>query len=281
MRTRIFDVDVVQQGRMSFLFLFCFTASFFVVAEEGPEDIVFRAEYDGSEERYVLLRPEGVTSLEGRSLLVALHGHGSDRWQFILQSRGECSAVREMAALYGLPLISPDYRASTSWMGPAAEADLEQILREWKERYKPSKIILAGGSMGATAALTFAALHPDLVDGVLAMNGIANHVEYEGFQEAIAASFGGDKEAVPEEYIRRSAELQAAGLTMPVALTLGARDEVTPPASVLRLADALRSRGRSVLVLLRPGGGHETSHADGVEALEWLFTAIDLPEKTP
>ncbi|NLN94535.1 MAG: alpha/beta fold hydrolase [Candidatus Hydrogenedens sp.] len=272
--------DLFQKSGLCLLLLVSLGTSF-LVAEEVPEDIVFQADYDGSEERYVLLRPEGVSSLAGRSLLVALHGHGSDRWQFIVQSRGECSAVREMAAAYGLPLISPDYRASTSWMGPAAEADLQQILREWKERYNPPKIILAGGSMGAAAALTFAALNPDLVDGVLAMNGIANHVLYEGFQEAIAASFGGGKEAVPEEYIRRSAELQVEALTMPVALTLGARDEVTPPDSVLRLADALRARGRSVFVLLRPGGGHETSHGDGVEALEWLFSAAFLPEKSP
>jgi pimeloyl-ACP methyl ester carboxylesterase len=264
--------------------LFFITAMLFLsaaFAEADVEDIAFSAEYDGSEERYVLLRPEGAeaVSLEGRSLLVALHGHGSDRWQFIRQERGECSAVRAVAAKYGLPLIAPDYRASTSWMGPAAESDLVQILRTWKEQYHPAKILLSGGSMGATAALTFAALHPELVDGVFAMNGIANLVEYEGFQEAIAESFGGDKSAVPEEYIRRSAELQSEGLTMPAAFTLGARDGVTPPDSVLRLSETLRRRGQAVLVLLRPDGGHETSHADAMEALEWLLTAVNIPEK--
>ena len=64
-------------------------------------------------------------------------------------------------------------------------------------------LVLSGGSMGATSALTFTALHPDLVDGVVAFNGHANHVEYTNFQEAIQLAFGGTKEAVPEEYKKR------------------------------------------------------------------------------
>ena len=37
------------------------------------------------------------------------------------------------------------------------------------------------------SSLTFAALHPDLIDGVASLNGTANHLEYEQFQDAIAA----------------------------------------------------------------------------------------------
>ena len=59
--------------------------------------------------------------------MLAFHGHGSDRWQFIKDARGECRGVRDVAARFGLILISPDYRAKTSWMGPKAEADVLQI----------------------------------------------------------------------------------------------------------------------------------------------------------
>ena len=66
-------------------------------------------------------------NLAPHDLLVALHGHGSDRWQFIRDGRDECRGTREAAARHGAILVSPDYRAPTSWMGPKAEADLVQI----------------------------------------------------------------------------------------------------------------------------------------------------------
>ena len=102
--------------------------------------------------------------------------------------------------------ISPDYRAKTSWMGPKAEADLVQIIEKLQCKYRVDRVFLVGGSMGGTSVLTFAALHPDLVAGVSSQNGTANLVEYRLFQDAIAASFGGSKQAIPDEYKKRSAE---------------------------------------------------------------------------
>ena len=71
-------------------------------------------------------------------------------------------------------------------MGPAAEADMVQLIQILNETYNVERIILSGGSMGGTGALTFTALHPELVDGVVSRNGTANLVEYERFQDAIA-----------------------------------------------------------------------------------------------
>jgi len=90
--------------------------------------------------------------------------------------------------------VSPDYRAKTSWMGPAADADLLQIIDDLHQKYRIKNVIVCGGSMGATSALAFAALHGrDHVDGVIAMNGTANMVEYELFQDAINVSYGGNE----------------------------------------------------------------------------------------
>lgn len=236
-----------------------------------PADVVFTAAFDGSEQRCVLRLPPGAEGPEGLGVIIALHGHGSDRWQFIENPRDECRAVRGAADRHGMAVLSPDYRAKTSWMGPAAEADMVQIIGEYRNRHHPGRVVLAGGSMGASSALTFAVLHPDLVDGVVAMNPVANHVEYEGFQDAISASFGGDKAAKPEEYRKRSAELNAERLTMPVALTVGEKDEVTPPRSTIRLAEKLKALGRDVLLIAQPEGGHETNHADATRAMEFVL----------
>lgn len=242
-------------------------------------DVTFRSDLDGSEQRYVELVPAGATGGEVRDVVLAFHGHGSDRWQFIRDPRGECRGVREVAAKYGLIVVSPDYRAKTSWMGPAAEADVVQIISELKQRHHVGRVFLAGGSMGGTAVLTFTALHPELVAGVCSLNGTANLVDYGNFQEARTISFGGSKAEKPEEYRKRSAELFPDKFTMPIAFTTGGKDEAVPPDSVLRLAEALKRAKRKVLGLHRENGGHSTTYEDTTTAMEFMLReAGSLPD---
>src|SRR5436190_3730204 len=193
-----------------------------------PIDVVFKSKLDGTDQRYVLVLPDEFDPKKSYSVLIALHGHGSDRWQFVKDGRDECKAARDVAAKHKLIYVSPDYRAKTSWMGPKAEADVVEILAELKTKYRVNKIIISGGSMGGTGALTFAALHPDMVDGVVAMNATANLVECDQFQDAIATSFGGSKQEKPDEYDKRSAELHDDRLTMPMAFTTGGKDRTVP-----------------------------------------------------
>ncbi len=241
---------------------------------EEPVDIEFRARCDGTTQRYVLMLPRQFDASKPVDLCVALHGHGSDRWQFVRDKRAECQGLRDVAARHGMIVVSPDYRAKTSWMGPEAEVDLLQILDEIEDKYRVRHTIVCGGSMGASSALTFAVLHPDRVDGVVAMNGTANHVQYTGFQDAIAKSFGGTKEQVPEQYRRRSAELHPECLTMPVAATVGGCDRSVPPDSVRRLLALLKDQGRSVLLIDRPDRGHSTDYKDTTAAIQFVVQAV-------
>jgi lysophospholipase L1-like esterase/pimeloyl-ACP methyl ester carboxylesterase len=239
-----------------------------------PQDVAFVSKLDGSEQRYVVLLPEGFDPQSSVSVMIALHGHGSDRWQFVKDGRDECRAARDAAAKQRMIYVSPDYRAKTSWMGPAAEADLVQILAELRSKYRVHKAVITGGSMGGTGALTFAALHPDMVDGVVSMNGTANLVEYAQFQDAISASFGGSKQVKPNEYRKRSAELNADKLTMPIAMTTGGKDTLVPPDSVLRLAEALQRQNRLVKSIHKPDGGHDTKYGDAIEAFDFVFAQV-------
>lgn len=240
-------------------------------AWQEPVDVAFTARCDGTTQRYVVMLRKGKDMAEPLDLIIALHGHGADRWQFVRDKRDECRATRDVAAAHGMIYVSPDYRAKTSWMGPKAEADLVQIISELKRQHRIRRVFICGGSMGGTSSLTFAVLHPDLVDGVVAMNGTANHVEYTNFQDAIAASFGGSKTAVPEEYRKRSAELNSDRLTMPVGLTTGGKDTAVPPQSVVRLAAALKTAGRPVLLIHREPGGHSTNYDDARAILEFVI----------
>jgi pimeloyl-ACP methyl ester carboxylesterase len=244
-------------------------------------DVAFKSALDGTEQRYIELVPAHSSTGEPRDLILAFHGHGSDRWQFIRDARGECKGVRDVAAEFGLIVVSPDYRAKTSWMGPAAEADVVQIIAELKTRHRIGRVFLAGGSMGGTAVLTFAALHPELVSGVCSLNGIANLMDYGKFQDARTASYGGTPAEVPEEYRRRSAEFFPEKFTMPIAFTTGGKDDVVPPESVLRLAEKLRQASRKVLSIHREQGGHSTTYEDTRAAMEFMLQEAGLRPLTP
>lgn len=243
-----------------------------------PEDVAFTAKIDGSEQRYVLIRPDEFDPKATTSVLIALHGHGSDRWQFVKDERDECRAARDAAAKHRMLYVSPDYRARTSWMGPAAEADTLQIIDELRSRFRIGKVVISGGSMGGSSALTFAVLHPDKIDGVVSLNGTANHVEYDQFQDAIAASYGGSKQDKPDEYRKRSAELNANKLTMPIAITTGGRDTLVPPDSALRLAETLQKQNRKLRLIHRPEGGHNTNYADTTAAYEFVLNEVLQPK---
>ena len=237
----------------------------------ATNEVTFTAALDGTLQAYVPILPEGFDSSQEHDVLIALHGHGSDRWQYVRDPRDECRATRDMAGKRNMVFISPDYRAKTSWMGPKAEADLVQIIEQLRRQYRVGRVFLVGGSMGGSAALTFGALHPDLIAGICSENGTANHLEYDQFQEAIAESFGGSKHAIPVEYKKRGAEYWPEVLTMPIAITAGGKDTLVPPQSVLRLADVLKKLGRCVLVIYRAEGGHQTDYADTMAALEFVL----------
>ena len=104
--------------------------------ETVTQDVTFKAQCDGTEQKYVLLFPKTFTASVPHDLLIALHGHGSDRWQFINQERDECRVARDFAAEHEMLFVSPDYRASTSWMGPKAEADVVQMITDLKQAYR-------------------------------------------------------------------------------------------------------------------------------------------------
>lgn len=270
MSSRVYVLRVALRKR-AFLLLLGLLGSSALAGE--PRDLVFTAKVDGSQQRYVEWLPDGFDESKRYDLLIALHGHGADRWQFVRESRGECRGVRDVAARHQMILVSPDYRARTSWMGPQAEADVLQILDELKQRYQVGRIFVAGGSMGGTSALIFASLHPEQIAGVVSLNGTANMLEYERFQDAIAASYGGTKQEKPEVYRQRSSELWPERLTMPIAVTTGGRDDVVPPDSVLRLVRRLKEDGRRVLSIHREAGGHQTNYEDTCAALEFVIAA--------
>lgn len=239
---------------------------------QPPRDVTFVSKVDGSEQRYVLMLPKDLPREHKVDLMIALHGHGSDRWQFVQAERDECRAAREMASKHSMIYLCPDYRAKTSWMSPDATADLLQIIEDVQHQYSIGRVLVCGGSMGGSSALAFATMHPTKVHGVVSMNGTANMLEYAGFTAAIEQAYGASKLDRPELYRQRSAELSPDHLQFPVATTTGGRDELVPPDSTLRLVEKLKHQGTKCLSIHRPEGGHSTNFDDATSAFQFVLS---------
>ena len=260
---------------VSFTIFLVFMGTFSVATGKGfqkPKDVSFISKSDSTEQKYILLLPEEFNPNTLHNVLIALHGHGRDRWQFATADIGQARAARDVASDYNMIFISPDYRAKTSWMGPKAEADLVQIINDIKKKYKVAKVFLTGASMGGTSSLTFAALHPNLIAGVASMNGSANLLEFKNYQGAIIKSFGGTKKQIPLVYKQRSAEYWPEKLTMPLGITLSGKDTKVSPKSVMRLIKVLKAIGhKKIKVIFRPEMGHTTKYDDAKAIIEYIL----------
>ena len=242
---------------------------------DAPTDVAFTATYDGSTQRYMELKPTTFNSQNQYDILIALHGSGSNRMQYAtMTSIAEIRATQDAAADHEMILICPDYRATHSWMGPAAEADVLQIIQNLKAQYNIGQTFITGGSMGGSSSLTFTALHPDLIDGVCAVNGLADFNGFPNFQDDIAASFGGTPAQVPLQYYNRSAINSPQSFTMPLSVTAGGVDTIVPPQSILQLANTVKNtnpQNPTVASFYRPNGGHNTPYVDNAVALEYVI----------
>ncbi len=258
-----------------FLPLFLFLCLPVAFAEEiSFEDMTFTSRVDQTPQHYYLILPEVFDPAQPTDLIIFLHGHGSDKTQILADAWEEIKQTRVKAAEYGAMIASLDYRAPTSWMGPVAELDTIQVLEELKATYSIRRVIFIGGSMGGSSSLTFAALHPELVDGVVAYNPLANHLTYENFQDAISESFGGDKKEKTMEYKNRSAEYFPERFTMPVAITVGGEDVTVPPDSARRLAKTIQFLQPNILLIDRPEAGHFTYGEDARTAIDFVFERL-------
>lgn len=87
------------------------------------EDVSFTSDYDGTTQRYVRMLPKGFRPETKHHVLIALHGHGSDRWQFASGTTPTGVATRNAAAERGMILILPDYRAGRFQKGDTIRTD--------------------------------------------------------------------------------------------------------------------------------------------------------------
>ncbi len=169
--------------------------------------------------------------------------------------------------------LCPEYRGN-SWMGPAAERDFMEILRQTRSRWRPARTLLIGGSMGGTSALIFAARHTEMLDGVLAFCPATDPSEmFARFPDHFREGYGGSPEEVPEVYRERATRFAAERLArLPLAIVHGSSDALIPVHHSRRLVAELRRHGACFRYKEIPEGDHDSPLAVDVEPfLEFLL----------
>ncbi|MCG0238005.1 MAG: prolyl oligopeptidase family serine peptidase [Firmicutes bacterium] len=220
----------------------------------GTGRVIFRRQPD---REAVVARPAGAG---GAPALILIHGSESHAaslaWLAGWAARRGYVAVALSQPGFGGSEGEPDFA------GPGTVAALQEgyaWVRSLPE-VDPDRIGLWGVSRGAVAAanLATAGLLPGLRALVLqagAYDLLAP--ELEGLRQRLLPELGAEREAGPEEALRRrSALYRAERIPCPVLLLHGDRDEVIPESQSRRLAERLRALGKPCTYRCYPGRGH-------------------------
>jgi len=228
----------------------------------GTVRITYRSGVDGAED-WAFFHPGDTT----RNTIVYLHGSFSTADQIF--TRPDVRQFWLTRILTGHhPLLSVNMRG-TSYMSPAATADLTALLAHCRQSFGCRRFVLLGGSGGASSAMAYAVVHPEAVHGVVALGmcDIIERLDYarksphpvlQKLAATVFAAYGGTLEEKPDLYRARSVLAHAQRLTMPVVLTIGERDPLIPVAGARRIAAAMKHHPHFVYHEV-PGGNHDAA----------------------
>lgn len=245
-----------------------------VFGEQEATRLSFRSGYDGATD-WALYVPGDVK----KNMVVFLHGSFSNADQvFIRRDFRDYWLPKIIGA--GHPLLSINMR-NTSYMSPAATQDFHDLLAHCRASGYAKDVVLLGGSGGASSAMAYACVHPEDINGVIAMGmcdifsrlKFAQASEVPLLQELARVSYqsyGGSPEENPAPYHARSVLENAHKLTMPVILAMGGKDPLIPVAETRKIAAALRFNPRFHYIEI-PDGGHDAP----------LWIAINLQNCAP
>ena len=228
----------------------------------GTKRITYTSAFDGATDWALFLPGD-----PRKNTIIYLHGSFSEADQiFTRKDVRDFWFTRIRRGGHGL--LSVNLRG-TSYMSPAATADMTDLLVYCKDKLGCERFVLLGGSGGATSATAYAVLHPEKIHGVVAMGtcDILQRLEFarksnspvlQKIAATVFAAYGGSPEEKPDLYHARSVLAHADRLTMPVILTMGEADPLIPVAETRKIAAVMKEKSNFVYYEV-PKGGHDAA----------------------
>lgn len=241
----------------------------------------FQSELDKTVQNYFLVAPAALSPGK-HALVLYFHslGHQGDEVQSF--KAGQDTLINVLMRREVI-VAAPAYRGD-SWLNPAATADVTQLIRALQRDYSIGPIVLAGYSMGGTAALIYPLVAPkDIpIAGIVAANfasdvsDLFNEGRNAQVKESVRAAYGGTPSERPGVYEERSLlrNLIQLPATLPVALYASYSDSMIGPIQQTRLRDALAARGQPLFYTVIPGD-HKVEGLD--EGLAFVLNRAGSP----
>jgi pimeloyl-ACP methyl ester carboxylesterase len=210
----------------------------------GTERIEFESGFDGTSDWFYYTPGDSA-----RRTVIYMHGSFSDGTQ--IYTRQDVRAfwlTRVVSSRH--PLLSLNLRGTT-YMNPATAADTVGVLAWAQRELGCREMTILGGSGGAISALIYGILHPQDIQGIIALGACDIHARFANLQgaqdpllvrlaESTRVAYGGTPQEQPELYRAHSVLAHPEHMTMPVVLTIGECDAIIPVAEARKVAAALR-----------------------------------------
>jgi pimeloyl-ACP methyl ester carboxylesterase len=222
-----------------------------------------------------MIRPTGPVVRLNQLGIVACHWYAGVNTDGMVSATGpeQAKAIAQLAKA-GLPIISPAMHGA-SWGNDTSMGDITASIDYLSQRYRthPTRAILYGTSMGAYAALRYAALNPTKVAAVVANLPLTNMpYAYTNNVAALGPSMGTAWGVTFPAALPGAADLQTLGpppllaAKTPVRLYYSTADAVVRPADVTSFVAAVGATASARVIDASLG------HVDGALA------GVNVPE---
>jgi predicted esterase len=263
-----------------------------VLATTQFERRTFISHVDGSEDTYCVIAPKHLKANESTTLIVYLHGMGSNIFEPFMFPN-DLSVTDALSKAYPrFTFISCSYGREASWGIDAALRDITSNIEEVSHNYDVQNIILVGSSMGGCTVLNYAATAPEEVKkkliGVLAVESAGDLRElyyntgYAEVQPTMEKAFKGTPKERPEFYRRKSflRNIPLLDRKLRIFLVSARQDTTVPPHMQKEIYNALRVRDFQVK-LKEIDGAHGVPPANNyVEGIAYILNE-PVPTEQP
>lgn len=214
----------------------------------------FISHVDGERDSYAIMPPLVQAHNNAFTLVVYMHGMGSNFLEPFYYPDGEPIADGITSTNPNIVLLSVSYRGQASWGSDTAMSDVSQNIRQVIQEFPIKQIVLVGTSMGGCTVLTYAACAPqdikDKIIGVVSsessgdLTSLYYKSKHPALKPALIAAFGGTPEQTPLNYKKKSfLDMVNMFPTKARVAVISARsDTIVPPQMQRDIVAALESQ---------------------------------------